>query len=249
MQHTVIKDVIKKHLKSIPVIGTFIFYIYKTLKIIFNILEKIGFPGSLKYWENRYLSRGTSGIGSYGKLAIFKADVINSFIKENKIKSLLELGCGDGNQLALFKISRYIGLDISSTAIKLCINKFKEDNTKSFFLYNPYCFKDNHTIFQANCAISLDVIYHLVEDHLFEQYMKDLFSFADKFVIIYSSNSYDKIGQNAAYYKNRLFTKWIERNLKDWKCIKEIKNKYPHESPSDFYIYKKIEEIAKLKIY
>ncbi|MBN1798791.1 MAG: class I SAM-dependent methyltransferase [Spirochaetales bacterium] len=240
VQHTAIKAVIKKRLKRIPIIGAFILYVYNTLKIIFNILEKISFPGSVKYWEKRYVNRGTSGTGSYGKLARFKADVINLFVKENRITSIVELGCGDGNQLAFLKISRYVGLDVSATAIKLCIDKFKHDAAKSFFLYDPHCFKDNHNIFQADCAVSLDVIYHLVEDSIFEQYMKDLFSCAAKFVIIYSSNSIDRSGRFSPYYKNRLFTRWIERNLKNWKCIKEVKNKYPDESPSDFYIYKKM---------
>jgi hypothetical protein len=236
----VIRNTIKKRLKTIPVIGRVVLYIYTTVMKICNTLEKIAFRGSISYWEKRYSKRGSSGAGSYGKLAQFKADVINSFIKEHGITSLLELGCGDGNQLSLFKVSRYTGLDVSAAAIKLCIGKFKEDATKSFFLYNPHCFKDSHNIFLAQCTVSLDVIYHLVEDRIFERYMKDLFSCAAEFVIIYSSNSSDKTGKKAAYYKNRLFTQWIERNLKNWKCIKEIKNKYPDESPSDFYMYKKI---------
>jgi len=32
---------------------------------------------SNKYWEERYAKGGNSGKGSYGKSAIFKADVIN----------------------------------------------------------------------------------------------------------------------------------------------------------------------------
>ena len=34
-----------------------------------NILSRIAFPGSKKFWENRYSKGGTSGYGSYGKLA------------------------------------------------------------------------------------------------------------------------------------------------------------------------------------
>ena len=60
---------------------------------------------TLSYWENRYKNNGNSGAGSYGRLAEFKADVINNFIAENKITSVIEFGCGDGNQLSLFVVS------------------------------------------------------------------------------------------------------------------------------------------------
>ena len=70
--------------------------------------------GSAEYWERRYRERENSGSGSgsYGRLAEFKAEVINSFISENGIRSVLEFGSGDGNQLSLFKIEDYTGFDV-----------------------------------------------------------------------------------------------------------------------------------------
>ena len=38
---------------------------------------------SKNYWEKRYLKGGDSGDGSYGKLAEFKAKIMNRFVKEN----------------------------------------------------------------------------------------------------------------------------------------------------------------------
>ena len=66
----------KKIIKKIPLINT-------VARIISKFLRS--FPGSKNYWEQRYAGRGTSGAGSYGKLAEFKAEIINSFIKNNKI--------------------------------------------------------------------------------------------------------------------------------------------------------------------
>ena len=54
---------------------------------------------SSKYWEDRYKNGGNSGAGSYNTLAKFKASVINHFIENNKIQSLIDYGVGDGNQL------------------------------------------------------------------------------------------------------------------------------------------------------
>ena len=66
----------------------------------------------------------------------------HKFVQDNKIKSVIEFGCGDGNQLALFKMPQYTGIDVSETAIKMCKDKMKGDKTKEFFVYNnknTYC--------------------------------------------------------------------------------------------------------------
>jgi hypothetical protein len=54
---------------------------------------------SAGYWEKRYRRNGNSGSGSYGKLAEYKATVINGFVAANNIQQVMEFGCGDGNQL------------------------------------------------------------------------------------------------------------------------------------------------------
>jgi len=43
------------------------------------------------YWETRYRMGGTSGMGSVGRLARFKAGVINRFITENTIHSMIDI--------------------------------------------------------------------------------------------------------------------------------------------------------------
>jgi SAM-dependent methyltransferase len=194
---------------------------------------------SRKYWEKRYASGGNSGAGSYGRLARFKADVVNDFVKWNKIKSVVELGCGDGHQLAYFDIPRYVGLDVSKESIRLCKARFSRDKSKSFFLYGP----DN--LVRADAALSLDVIYPLVEDDVFERYMRDLFSSSKRYVIIYSSDTDKQERFQAQHVKHRKFSDFIRDNFPDWELISTIKNKFPvrndpgQESFADFYIYKK----------
>ncbi len=200
---------------------------------------KIPFLGSKEYWETRYATGGNSGAGSYGNLAEFKAEIVNSFVQDNNVNSVIEFGCGDGNQLLLFDFPNYVGLDVSRTAIKLCMSRFERDETKSFFLYDPECFEDNNSIFKAETALSLDVIYHLVEDGVFELYMKHLFSGSDKFVIVYSTDTDINAVLRTSHIKNRQFSKWVEHNLSDWKLIRRIKNRFPNESACDFFIYQK----------
>lgn len=228
---------IKEKIKNIPVIGPKI----KLIKDI--IVGKIKFTTSKNYWEERYKTGGNSGAGSYDRLAKFKAEIINDLIKQEKIETVLEFGCGDGNQLNLFKIKSYVGLDVSETAIRNCIKKFKKDNKKSFFIYDPFCFSDNAKKLSCELTLSLDVLFHLVEYDIFEKYLLDLFSTSKKWVIIYSSN-FDST--HVAHEKRRNFTNWVEKNISNFKLIKIINNKYPHidgdpqTSKADFYIYKKI---------
>ena len=37
-------------------------------------------------------------------------------------------------------------------------------------------------------SLSLDVIYHILDDNEYKKYMEDLFKFSNKYVIIYSNN-------------------------------------------------------------
>ena len=187
--------------------------------------------------KNRYKAGGNSGSGSYSNLAIFKAEIINSFVKDNKIESVIEFGCGDGQQLKLFDFNNYIGFDVSSEAIKICMNLYDKNESKRFKLLKFY---NNE---RAELTISLDVIYHLTEDNVFQKYMQDLFSSASMFVIIYSSN-FDE--HNTPHVKHREFTKWISESITGWKLHMKIKNDYPfkNEDPdntsySDFFIYRK----------
>jgi hypothetical protein len=192
---------------------------------------------SKEYWEERYSGGGDSGAGSYGKMADFKAEIINNFIAENNISSAIEFGCGDGNQLEKFNMESYIGLDVSKTAIDQCLESFEGDEQKSFFLYDPEYSRDNHGIFQADLALSLEVIFHLTEDDLFEKYMFDLFDSAKEYVIIFSSNKDSNNGP--PHVKHRNFTQFIDENLPRWSLKQKIENRYPEESFSSFYIYEK----------
>lgn len=199
---------------------------------------------SKEYWESRYQQGGNSGRGSYGKLADFKASILNEFVKNNDIRHVLEFGCGDGNQLKLAVYPKYTGLDVSKSVLKNCIEIFKDDKSKSFFLYDKDCFMDNGNHFTSDLALSLDVIYHLVEQHVYESYLLHLFSCSSKFVIIYSSNILIPPKSPHSHEFHRKFTDDVERLLSNWKLIEVIENKYKPSGHGDeegsiagFYIY------------
>ena len=74
---------------------------------------------SRSYWEDRYYYGGNSGKGSYAKDAIQKANFLNDTILNYRLKNIIDVGCGDGNNLKLFKSDFYIGIDVSKTIVDI----------------------------------------------------------------------------------------------------------------------------------
>src|SRR5262249_22620574 len=205
--------------------------------------QSIGvFEGSGSYWEKRYIAGGNSGPGSYGDLAIFKAKILNEFIAAEDVQSVIEFGCGDGHQLSLACYPRYLGLDVSRAAIGKCRVLFAGDSSKEFRAMPDY----NGD--KADTALSLDVIYHLVEDAVFDEYMTTIFDCARRWVIIYSSN-YEGLDENLAeHVRHRKFTNWVTKHRPEWYCANVIRNEFPFSgdfqtgSHADFYFFTRREQ-------
>ena len=204
-----------------------------------KLVSWLGNFRSARYWEERYVSGGNSGNGSYGELAVFKADTINGFVRANGVNTVLELGCGDGGQLRLAEYPHYLGFDVSSFAISKCRDQFSEDSTEEFLLMSEYCGQD------ADLTLSLDVVYHLVEDSVFFTYMERLFDSANKFVIIYSSNHDESPRKTVPHVRHRKFTDYVDQTQPKWHLLKHIPNRFPRDVTSstgsfaDFFVYKK----------
>lgn len=211
----------------------------KFFQRISNFIKPKSF-NSTKYWEKRYASGGNSGAGSYDDFANFKAEIINNFTNKHDVDNVIEFGCGDGNQLMLANYKEYIGVDVSKTIIDLCKDKFHSDSSKTFIELKEY----TNTL--ADLSLSLDVLYHLVEDDIFDEYMRTLFSASKHYVIIYASNTDDNLLHEGKHVKHRKFTNWIHDNMLNWKQIDHVPNLYPYDksdksgSFADFYIFKKI---------
>jgi hypothetical protein len=217
---------IKTFINNTPVIGPSL-----------NRLRGMTVKNSAYYWDRRYREGGNSGAGSYNRLARFKADFLNSFVQEYQISSVIEYGSGDGAQLKLARYPSYIGVDVSTTAVEMCRETFRHDTSKRFEkLY------DLAKSTMADLSLSLDVIYHLVEDSVFETYMQQLFESARRFVIVYSSNV-DR-GWPAKHVRHREFTRWVAQNKPDWHLQSVVKNAYPYDpadpeqtSFADFHVF------------
>lgn len=191
---------------------------------------------SAAYWESRYRSGGTSGAGSYGRLARFKADFINTFIRRRGVGSVLDLGCGDGALLSLLQAPAYTGVDVSPTSLVRCTARFPDHR------FVPLEALDDEPA--ADLALSIDVVFHLVEDAAFVQHMAALFGHAARFVLVYASNV--ERAWPAPHVRHRRFTDHVAATQPDWVLEAHVPNRYPFDPASpedtsfaDFFVYAK----------
>jgi SAM-dependent methyltransferase len=186
-------------------------------------LEASRFRDSASYWEKRYSSGGNSGQGSYDYASRWKAQTVNALVRKYQIRSVIEFGCGDGQQLSLGDYPSYIGTDISQSAVGRCILRFAGDNTKSFLVLDPRFIADPLRVIHADMSLSLDVLFHLVEDEARNTYLRSLFRAADRLVVIYSSNGPIQL-PTGAHERHREFTSWVRENCPAWQLIEEIRS-------------------------
>ena len=202
--------------------------------------------GSADLWERRYAAGGDAGPGSRGRLARFKADIVNDFARQDAVRTVVELGCGDGDQLALMEYGDYVGIDVSPTALSACRERFADRPGWRFL--EPEGIGDLSGSFDLALSLDvigylvLDVIRYLVEDPVYEQHMDRLFTLSDRFVMIYSTN-HEAYG-TGDHVRHRRFTDWIAANQPDWIQIRHVANRYPFDptdpdniSDADFFVF------------
>ncbi|HEX5122731.1 MAG TPA: class I SAM-dependent methyltransferase [Rhodanobacteraceae bacterium] len=178
-----------------------------------NALFLARFPGSARYWEMRYRLGGTSGAGSYGPDRQYKATFLNRFFRVHEVKSVIDFGFGDGSQLQDLAMRRYLGFDVSAAAVERCRALFANDATKEFRLVGDYHGE------QAEASLSLDVLYHLVEDDVFDLYLARLFSAAERWVIVYATNVEDARAVRGKHVRDRAFTAIVAARFPDFRLV------------------------------
>lgn len=193
---------------------------------------------SAAYWERRYQIGGTSGAGSYGRLARFKADFINALITRHGIRSIVDFGCGDGNLLSQLEVTDYLGVDVSATTLARCSAMFPQHRFMSFDALD--------TAVSAELAMSIDVVFHLTEDETFAAYMRALFSHATRFVLVYASNF--EMAWPAPHVRHRRFSDHVAATEPGWNLLAHVPNPHPFDpqrpddtSFADFFLYARAE--------
>lgn len=189
---------------------------------------------SAGYWEARYRSGGNSGAGSRGRLAAYKAGFINGLIEANSVRRVTDFGCGDGHLLSMLRVAEYTGLDVSAAALARCAERFP----RHAFL--PFARAGEAS--PADLCLSVDVIFHLVEDDVFAAYIAALFAGAERLVLIYASNADQD--WPAPHVRHRRFTRHLAERHPAWRLCAHLPNPFPYDpaapdetSFADFFVY------------
>jgi SAM-dependent methyltransferase len=235
------RPAMRQRIRRVPVLGS-------TLVGLVRVVRQSRFRGSRDYWDRRYADGGTSGAGSAGALARFKSGVLNDFVAFNEVGSVIEIGCGDGQQLALASYPRYLGLDVSAPTLRRTMSLFLDDPTKSFMLYDPLHYTDPAMLVAADLAISLDVIYHLVEDEVYRLHLRHVFGSARRFVVLFTSDAdtLDIVERTAPHVRHRPVVRDIAEHFPAWRLRERIANRYPYRgagtdtSFADFFVYERV---------
>jgi glycosyltransferase involved in cell wall biosynthesis len=178
--------------------------INKNFKIMFDLKE---------YWDKRYKTGGNSGAGSYGEEAKVKADYINNFIKNYKIETIQEYGCGDGANMALYKgYKQYTGYDIAPTSIELCKTNPDINQSNCRFTYNQTQINGN-----ADLALCLDVLLHQVEDKDYWQLMDLIFKRGNHQYVLLYSPSKPADSKSAVHVRYRQIIEDVARMYQDYR--------------------------------
>ncbi|GMI06423.1 hypothetical protein TrVE_jg8386 [Triparma verrucosa] len=224
-------------------------------------------PSSSSHWENNYFHNGTSGEGSIGIEALWKASILDEWTSKMGVKSCTELGSGDGVTLSLTKNHKhYKGYDVSRTTALNLKDKFKGDDTKEFTWYDGSRLMNEVELRKgrSHMALSMEVIFHLVEDEVYITYLKNLFNLAVEYVVIMSSNCEEDIRLKgvlesafegggggvrvrngmcfdpSGHVRHRAFLgEVLELFGGEWTLIDFKPQKYPDICFSDFYFFRK----------
>ena len=188
------------------------------------------------YWEKIYESGGTSGAGSYGVLAEFKAEVVNALIQREKLTRVIEFGCGDGNQLQYMNYAEYLGLDVAAASVQLCATKFADDSSKSFMLYTPGLWI-NRGFVQADLTVCLDVLYHITDETDFRHTLRDILHSSAKWVVLYTRLRMEEHPTIDTVQDRDLFH--YLPDYPEYSVHGIIPQRYPDQSSADFIILKR----------
>ena len=193
---------------------------------------------SSRYWQARYRWGGNSGKGSRGETAARKAEFVSTFCRQHDVSSLVELGSGDGVCASQIKIAKYLGLDLSQDAVLRARRRVSSlshrfltitgDSSEDIVAKVRSCHGGNPPL----VSLSMDVILHLVEDSVFEAYLKTLFAISARYIVVFSS---DADGPDEIHVRHRAYSR---RFMADFP-IRQIET-HGDGMPSHFKVFEKL---------
>jgi len=89
------------------------------------------------------------------------------------------------------------------------------------------------------------VIYHLVEDRVFEAHLRSVFGSATRYVAVYSSNRDAPDDAGLPHVRHRRFTDFVDREFPGWKLCAKLEQPSTYSgditkgSLAEFFLFEK----------
>lgn len=208
------------------------------------------------YWERRYRQGGSSGAGSRGETLSQKigfAHIIHSDVRKEGGRGVLDLGCGDGRFAEGFvefslgeqkDFDGYRAVDISPKALEIAeefcrlrLPSEAVDRYMSFELFRPDRPEQPISPGVFGLGLSLEVIFHILEDDIYDLYMSTLFDRC-RTVLIQTAADPGPVRTAGSHIVWRDTQKWVQDNRPEALCIHHIPRPFGERSFSDFFVYR-----------
>lgn len=195
-----------------------------------------------KYWDQRYRNLGGSGSGSRGRLAAFKAHTVNLLATKHGAKTCVDLGCGDGFLRQFYLFDKYVGVDTSFEAVKMCSGIYSQDD----YVHLTLDTQEYVSRLRMDMVLSMDVTFHILNDDPYRRYL-DLLCAVGRIVVLYAPNRthqymLNELGSIAPHCYFRPTA--LDLHDRGLQLIESIRCPWPaerygpeHGSHSNFYIF------------
>jgi hypothetical protein len=109
----------------------------------------------------------------------------------------------------------------------------------AFLWYDQNYFHNPQQIVSADCAMSLDVVFHLIEDDVFAGYIRNLFCCGRRFVIIYGLDQ-DDVQRGHVSVRYRKYSDYIAENIPGFRVADHAPRT---DKFGDFYLYERVSPV------
>ena len=180
------------------------------------------------YWDKRYKTGGTSGLGSVGNIRDWKWEIIHQYTNAD---SVLDVGCGDMSFWEGKKCADYLGLDISPHIIR----KLQKEHPWGIFICSNA--KEKLDISKP-VVLCLDLIFHITDEKTLEKIIFNLITWSTDLIFIFNWD--DKPNQLQSYHQkyHNLLEKVDLFNKNDFNLIAQHSCPYTIGS---MYVFKLIQ--------
>ena len=164
----------------------------------------------IEYWCARYEQGGMAGAASYGDSAKKRGACVTNVLQRYSVQSLIDLGCGDADQVSHIHVPCYFGVDVSPAAIRRCIRSCKDDASRKFVVDHavpPEIF--------ADAILLMDVLHCLTDDELFRTVLKSAFCHPSASMVIIVGHDKD-LPQQVRHIRHRTFGSVIRDAFPEW---------------------------------